>query len=105
MIYINGVNGKIGRYLYSLFSERTQVQRVTSTPSMPGDIFCDLKKPDVTFCKQMKEGDYFLFFGAMAVSRIAYINPKLTRKINVEGTSKVIKAALRLTGLSPGAKP
>ncbi len=94
MIYINGVNGKVGRHLCEMFSQRTQVQRITSSPSKPGDIYCDLANPDVSFCRKMGKGDFFLFFGAMAVSRVAYQNPELTRKINVEGTSQLIRAIL-----------
>jgi nucleoside-diphosphate-sugar epimerase len=94
MVYINGVNGKIGRYLSATLSQRVQVQRVTSTPSQLGDIYCDLKDPDISFCQKMTEEDFFLFFGAMATSRIGVENPELTYKINVEGTGKLIEAIL-----------
>lgn len=94
MVYINGVNGKIGRYLHEYFSKRMPVTRVSSTSSRAEDIFCDLQNPDLTFCHRMSPGDFFLFFGAMATSRAALIDPGLTRKINVEGTASVIRAAL-----------
>ncbi|GHT85254.1 hypothetical protein FACS1894137_09290 [Spirochaetia bacterium] len=94
MIYINGVNGKIGRYLSKVISQRTKIQRITSTPTQPDDIYCDLQDPDISFCQKMKKGDYFLSFGAMAVSRIGVEKPELTHLINVKGTGRLIETIL-----------
>jgi len=84
MIYINGVHGTVGNYIYNFLVKKYEVGALSST-AQKNEIFCDLTQkqiPNINF----KNNDFFIFLASCSNFNFANKYPEITKKVNIDGT-------------------
>ena len=96
MIYLNGINGHLGGLIAAgLAGAGFPLRRLTSSGPTGGDIFCDLREPDLSFCRDLRPGDFFIFIASYCKHDLCQKNPQTAKAVNVQGSGRLIEALLK----------
>jgi dTDP-4-dehydrorhamnose reductase len=95
--YMNGVNGQVGRALYSRLAGLLPQPpiRISSRPSVAGDLFHDLRQQDAAICSIMQRGDIFIFLGSFCNYNLCEKDPEFAYTVNVKGTDFLLESLLQ----------
>jgi dTDP-4-dehydrorhamnose reductase len=96
-MYMNGVNGQVGSALHSRLAMLLPQPpiKLSSHPSSESDLFHDLLQREDSACRQMKNGDIFLFLASYCNYNLCEKNPELAYAVNVKGTVFLLDSLLQ----------